>query len=852
MAQRRESVLLTLEDHFSTGMARAAAATALLDKNLHDLDGSTVRTGRSMQSTSKDVDVLSTSSRRADTSINQLTGRLRLMADAAAILGPSLVPIGAVALPAVTGLASQLGFAAVGLSSLVAASQGVGDALKAVNEAAVEPTAANLEKAQQAMAKLGPDAQAFVTRFQQLRPVLRDIRDAAAEGWFPGLTESLDSLESAAPRIEALFRRVGEAGGSLIAEGAESLAGPEWEEFWSFVEREAPQQLDILGRTAGNLIKGLANLWMAFDPLNDDFSDWLLDQARAFEEWSDGLAENQGFQEFVAYIRENGPRVADALAAVGDAVLEIIEAIAPLGGPSLKIIQTFAEAVAAIADSDLGTPILGAVAAYAALNRTLRITAALQKQVTGSSAIGAGLQSGGVIGGLKGINKAADGTSRSLRQMAPAAAAGVAGLAAFALSASGAADSIGLTNTAMGAMVGAMYGLPGVLVGAGVGAILDFKAAMTEGEVTVSDFNAALMQMDASQLRDTLDDVVAAQRAVAEAGGDAEEILGIQLATSRLLGEARLKTLQAQEDAEYKLSTATQRTADALGISNKAMQESLDLMDQRTDAALGAFGAETSWREALRAATEQAKESNAGIHANTQEADDNRSALDRLTRAWNTQRDAMVKNGTAAAVIERRYNANRRAFIQTAVGMGVARKEARRLADQMFRLPEQRKINIIIETQIRGAAAGLLSTLPGAAGAISSALQIRGSYDTGGFTGRGHKYEPAGIVHRGEVVLPQEVVRRDKSMLMSRYGHLPGMAQLPGMASGGLAGAVGRPEIRTSATSAGPIPAAGIDYGRLGVAVADALDGRRLALQIGRSAAGEVYLVGQATAEQRS
>lgn len=59
----------------------------------------------------------------------------------------------------------------------------------------------------------------------------------------------------------------------------------------------------------------------------------------------------------------------------------------------------------------------------------------------------------------------------------------------------------------------------------------------------------------------------------------------------------------------------------------------------------------------------------------------------------------------------------------------------------------------------------------------------------GGFTGIGGKYEPAGIVHRGEVVLPQEIVRRDKSMLMSRYGHLPNMGGLPGMASGGLAGA---------------------------------------------------------------
>jgi hypothetical protein len=59
---------------------------------------------------------------------------------------------------------------------------------------------------------------------------------------------------------------------------------------------------------------------------------------------------------------------------------------------------------------------------------------------------------------------------------------------------------------------------------------------------------------------------------------------------------------------------------------------------------------------------------------------------------------------------------------------------------------------------------------------------------TGGYTGPGGKYEPAGTVHRGEVVLPQEVVARDAAMLRSRYGYLPGMQNLPGYAKGGFVG----------------------------------------------------------------
>lgn len=74
----------------------------------------------------------------------------------------------------------------------------------------------------------------------------------------------------------------------------------------------------------------------------------------------------------------------------------------------------------------------------------------------------------------------------------------------------------------------------------------------------------------------------------------------------------------------------------------------------------------------------------------------------------------------------------------------------------------------IIRMQVRAAAAGLLSSLGGmfsgtktdASGfAINSAGESL-SYATGGYTGPGGKYEPAGIVHRGEYVFSQESTRR--------------------------------------------------------------------------------------------
>ena len=510
MATRRERVVLDLQDNFTAGMVKAAGATQLLDKALHGLDGSSTDVNRSLSSSAVETDRVSTSARKADASINQLTGRLRLMADVAAILGPSLVPIGAVAIPAVTGLASQLGFAALGAGSLVTAFQGVGDALKAVNQAALEPTAANLEKAQAAMAQLGPDAQAFVTRFQELRPVLRDIRDSSAAGWFPGLTEAMDSFERIGPEVGDLFEKIGRVGGDLVAGGLKAFAGPEWADFRAFISAEAPKALDTLGRTVGNLVGGLARLWQAFTPLNSDFSDWLLDASRSFQDWAEGLSQTEGFAEFVDYIRTNGPRVADALKAVGDAVLQIIEALAPLGGPSLKIIETFANAIAAIADSDLGTPIFAAVAALAAYNRMMQATIALQARLgfagAGSAAAGAGGMVGFLGGGRTGGLSAATRdlrtygalrtqvlarTTAETQRMNDALARSKVGFSGVARNAGPAALAIGMigasttdagsalvsTNTAMGVMMGSMAGPWGALAGGIAGSMMDITAA---------------------------------------------------------------------------------------------------------------------------------------------------------------------------------------------------------------------------------------------------------------------------------------------------------------------------------------------------------------------------------------
>lgn len=820
MAVRREAVRLELEDHFSSGMVKAAAATELLDRKLKGLEGTGLpRLGKASGTASREVDGLARTSRRSGAEIDQLSGRVRILADVFATLGPAIAPVGGVAAAAVAGLASQVGFATIGMGSLLIASQGVGDALKAVEKARLEPTAANIDAAQAAMSKLAPEAQAFVTRLQQVMPVLRQIRNASAAGWFPGLTVALDELEMAAPRFQSLLRVIGQAGGSLAAEGAGWFNTEGGQEFLTFVERNAPAALEDLGHSIGNVTSGLAKLWMATDPLNDDFSAWLVTQSQAFEQWADGLGNTEGYREFVEYVRTNGPKVAETAGAIALAMVEVVEAIAPLGGPALETIEGFAKAVSAIADSDLGTPIFTAVAAYAALNRVLQVTAALQRRIAQTDSIGGGLAAGGVLGGLRGAGGGLRTAGRDLKLVgdnwrylgASAAfgearqskaltgiAKGTAAIGGLTLATSGAADSMGFSNTASLALMGTLAGPWGAAVGGGIGLMIDLAQAAEQYAGAQERANEALRSNDVEKINAA----IAEQQKILSNARDSDKITGVGDFFSDLQrGLSGHGTQEERDSAEVQID----RLKEALGSAHVAAVEFADTqariaadrqisewarsvgadmfqLSQDIQAPeLSLFKLEQRMREQGRAAADMGRNIGRAIR-NGADPEAIKQLVDELGADAGLALEQLARGGESAA---NRFNAS---FRRSKAGTDLLASNIDRLAHMVGRFP-----NLTIKAGLDGAAA-----VEAAIGRLTRPRLVKITATTnanvadayvnrwsGGYTGAGGKYDPAGIVHRGEVVIPQELVQRDRGLLRNRYGHLPGMESL---ASGGLAG----------------------------------------------------------------
>jgi hypothetical protein len=364
-------------------MLKAAGATAVLNRELGRLGGSYLSLDNSSRLAVRAVDGVGSSSRRAGSQIDSLSGRVSILADLLLTLGPAAIPLGAVLIPALTTASAALGAVVLGAGSMAIAFGGVGEALTTMNDARLEPTVENLKEAEEAMNRLAPAAQEFVRQLDSMRGLGAQIRDAGAEALFPGLTAALDTLESRGPDAVRIITGINSELGDIAEDSAASLASERWDDFFKMLERETPRTLDPLSRTIGDVVHGVSELMEAFAPLNRDGMDWLADGADGFDKWATGLKRTDGFKDFVSYIRETGPEVAETLSAVGGATVSLVEAAAPLGGPALNAIETFADAVKLVADSDYATPLLAGIAAMRVINRLAPVTAASMALVTG-------------------------------------------------------------------------------------------------------------------------------------------------------------------------------------------------------------------------------------------------------------------------------------------------------------------------------------------------------------------------------------------------------------------------------------------------------------------------------------
>lgn len=729
IATRREKVVLDLEDNFTAGMLRASAAASLLDKNLGHLDKSSVRaeksTTRMGDSSGRSFNKIEQNAKRAERSSS-------LLVDSIAMLAPTVVPLSAAAVPAIAGLTSQLGFAAGAAGVAVLAFHGIGDALKAVDTYNVEPTAEHLAKMREEMQKIGPAGAQFVRELEKIKGQLKPIQDAARAGLFPGLTQGIEELTSRIPVVQRIVSQIATESGTLFGQAGKSLAGPEWDKFFAFLEREAAPTLQSLGETIGNLALTAANLWVAFEPLETSFSAGLVSATGKLKAWSDGLSKTQGFRDFIDYVQKSGPQVAEALGSLANAFVQVVQAAAPIGGPILKVISTLADLIAAIANSPIGSDLFVLAAGLAAVNRAMTIGTKVQDSLIGNLILGKDGKGGRGPSGITKARTSIRGLADDIRtanslpgirksfglptadEMSKQAAAsgrlgdrlktlgkGSAAIAGLTLATTGLADGMGVSNTASLALMGTMGGPWGALAGGVVGAFQDMSSA---GKSLGDAMKAADDAMDPSSGS-------IAQR---------EEVLRQLAKQSKALDNASTWNLGADFAKTKSLLTGqvnapTRQFNDLKGQLDKEKAQALALRDARTGAnnltllkegfvttaagakaageGIGAFTARISamedlltrragarsYQQSIDDMTKSLKTNGKTLDINTDKGRQNQAALDNIANS------AIAYAKTLGPIQRVKFMDNaRKGFIAATEAAGRTKAQAKALADRLI------------------------------------------------------------------------------------------------------------------------------------------------------------------------
>ncbi len=648
-----------------------------------------------------------------------------LLVDSIALLTPTLAPLSAVAIAGIGGIANQAAIATASLGPMLLALSGVGDAVEALGKARTEPTAENLQAAQQALAAMPSDAAEFARYLDSLRPVLDQLRAASANGGFlDGLTSGMQTLiDGRMPQFLSIITEISAAQGQLSRAVGESLAGPEFDALFDMLQRTARPTLLDLGAALGDLAKTGANLWTAFEPLNMDFS-------RGFRNAMAGLEQasrTTDFTEFIAYVREATPDVLDALGSLGNLLVQIVEAGAPLGGPTLAIIEATADALSAIADSPAGPALLATAAGFAALNRALVVQARLRDSLASNLLFGRGAASGadaqtrGIVAYGRGLRAAIPTASQfgtvmyragqsaqnaSTKTLAARSAVGgfarsvgpaAAGAAALGVAVSGVADDMNLGNTATLGLAGAMAGPLGAAVGTAVGAFLDLRSAGEGAAQAIQSFYDAADSGDTAQMRTNLQSAREILRDLETNSGAMDWLDDLDLANSIRINEGVLDPIRFLRDEialmEGELNGVNAgglASALSAGLSPAAQGVARDMdgaasAAQRMQTAFQQAAGTLSLRAALREARDAARDFNAQVRESGGSVRRGSAAYDELEAGLDRMAQGFISVAEKMEPLQAgRYLQNaRRDFVAAAESMDVPRRKAVQLADQL-------------------------------------------------------------------------------------------------------------------------------------------------------------------------
>lgn len=366
-----------------------------------------------------------------------------------------------------------------GAASIAAAQRQVVSAQRAVTKATTDTGtvgSASMRALKKAIVDQSPAAIAFAKYIDGLVPKFQALKAAAQSGVLPGVKDAIATLMPMLPGLIGFVGRLSATIGDLFRSASKAFTSPFWRSFFSWIDKMAGPTLVSMSKTVGNLATGFAGLLMAFSPVSQQVGDGLLHMSERFAAFGATAGSGSGFQQFLAYVKEQGPIVVDTFVQFVKAVVHLAEAFAPIGGVVLSVIRNVSVAIQGIPIDVLTAMVVGIYAIITAMKLWgIQQTIAGRLQKTHAGAVG---------GYAKALDTYAQSTYRGTYQTGRFSGAlrGLQGAGAVA-------------KRALGGFMGFLGGPWGIAIAIATAGIVYFFSQQAEQKAKVADLADSLGQL---------------------------------------------------------------------------------------------------------------------------------------------------------------------------------------------------------------------------------------------------------------------------------------------------------------------------------------------------------------------
>lgn|GEM_PF-1511492 len=289
---------------------------------------------------------------------------------ATAVAGPLAAGVG--------GLASSFAAAGIGAAAFGVVAVGALSKVFAASEevAKLEEKIASADTAKERIAAQKELAAVYEGMSTAQKGALKDLQSFKSfwggfvkqfeEPIFEAFSSGLQFTEKLLTGLTRTIRNVSGVVNELMTGLNKSIDNGGFKDFFIWLEVNAAGAIRNFATIGGNLLSGLFSMFQAFSPVGASMEEGLVNLTQRFKEWAASLEGSNGFKNFIAYAKENGPVLMDTIGNVASVIKQMITDSAPLGTTVLSALKSITELISnnwpAIRETIVG--ITAAVVAY--------------------------------------------------------------------------------------------------------------------------------------------------------------------------------------------------------------------------------------------------------------------------------------------------------------------------------------------------------------------------------------------------------------------------------------------------------------------------------------------------------